>query len=191
MNKNVSRHCQMFLAGQSHSHLKTADLLETHPVKVYIIIKKRRQVRAIWMCQSHKAFFWNVLITLRRVVWNRLAFLLLYTVTCFWLHFLFWSLEYQSEKYRVNCQRWHRWWWFSRSVMSDSYVPMDCSPPDSCVRGILQARIQAWAATSFSRRSSWPRDRSHVSCTGSWILYHWVIREAYLCNQFTVITQWG
>ena len=36
--------------------------------------------------------------------------------------------------------------------------PMDCSPPDSSVCGISQARILEWAATSFSRVSSRPRD---------------------------------
>ena len=36
--------------------------------------------------------------------------------------------------------------------------PMDCSPPDSSVHGIFQARIQEWIAISFSRGSSWPRD---------------------------------
>ena len=41
--------------------------------------------------------------------------------------------------------------------------PMDCSPPGSSARGILQARILEWVAISFSRRSSWPRDRTHVS----------------------------
>ena len=32
--------------------------------------------------------------------------------------------------------------------------PMDCSPPDSFVHGILQARIQEWVAISSSRGSS-------------------------------------
>ena len=36
--------------------------------------------------------------------------------------------------------------------------PMDCSPPDSSVHGILQARILAWVAVPFSRGSSQPRD---------------------------------
>ena len=31
--------------------------------------------------------------------------------------------------------------------------PMDCSPPGSFVRGILQARILEWVAVSFSRQS--------------------------------------
>ena len=32
--------------------------------------------------------------------------------------------------------------------------PMDCSPPDSSVHGILQARILEWVAIPFSRGSS-------------------------------------
>ena len=45
--------------------------------------------------------------------------------------------------------------------------PMDCSPPDSSVRGISQARILEWGAVSFSRESSWPRDQTYVSCIAS------------------------
>ena len=40
--------------------------------------------------------------------------------------------------------------------------PMDCSPPGSSVRGILQARILEWVAMPSSRGSSRPRDRSQV-----------------------------
>ena len=40
--------------------------------------------------------------------------------------------------------------------------PVCCSPPSSSVHGILQARTLEWAAISFSRRSSQPRDRTHV-----------------------------
>ena len=36
--------------------------------------------------------------------------------------------------------------------------------PGSSVHGILQARIVEWVAISFSRGSSWPRNRSRVSC---------------------------
>ena len=50
--------------------------------------------------------------------------------------------------------------------------PIDCSPPGSSVYGILQARILDWIAVSFSRGSSWPRDRTHISCTGRRIPYH-------------------
>ena len=40
---------------------------------------------------------------------------------------------------------------------------MDYSLPGPSVHGILQARILEWAATSFSRTSSRPRDQTQVS----------------------------
>ena len=45
-----------------------------------------------------------------------------------------------------------------------SSFPTLCSPPGSSVHGISQARILKWIAIPFSRRSSWPRDQTHVSC---------------------------
>ena len=42
--------------------------------------------------------------------------------------------------------------------------PMECSPPGSSVRGILQARILKWVAMSSSRGSSQPRDWNFISC---------------------------
>ena len=51
------------------------------------------------------------------------------------------------------------------------------SLPDSAVHGISQARILEGGAISFSRRSSWHKDQTHVSCTGRWVLH---IREAQL-----------
>ena len=48
--------------------------------------------------------------------------------------------------------------------------PRVCSPPGSSVHGISQARILEWIAISFSRGSSWPRDWTHISCIGRWIL---------------------
>ena len=54
---------------------------------------------------------------------------------------------------------------------------MDCSPPGSSVHGMSQARTLEWVASFSSRRSSWPRDRTHLSFTGRWILYCWVTRE--------------
>ena len=58
--------------------------------------------------------------------------------------------------------------------------PMDCSPPDSSVHGILQARILEWAAIPFSRRSSWSRDASRVSCTTGRFFIIWATREVIL-----------
>ena len=40
---------------------------------------------------------------------------------------------------------------------------MDCSLPGSSVHGIFQARMLEWAATSFSRGSSQPKDGTQVS----------------------------
>ena len=53
--------------------------------------------------------------------------------------------------------------------------PMDCSPPGSSVRGILQARILDWAAIRSSSGSSRPRDQaqvSYTSCVGRRVLSH-------------------
>ena len=50
--------------------------------------------------------------------------------------------------------------------------PVDCSPPGSSVRGILQVRILEWVAISSSRGSSRPRDQAHISSSGRRILYH-------------------
>ena len=53
--------------------------------------------------------------------------------------------------------------YFSR-VWSTLCDPVDCNPPGSPVHGIFPARILEWVAISFSRGSSWPRDRTHVFC---------------------------
>ena len=53
--------------------------------------------------------------------------------------------------------------------------PIDCSPPDSSVYVIFQARILEWVAISYLRGSSPPRDQtriSYVSCIGMRVLYH-------------------
>ena len=51
--------------------------------------------------------------------------------------------------------------------------PMDCSPPDSSVHGISQARILEWVVMPSSRGSSPPGDWTHISyvpCVGRWVL---------------------
>ena len=56
-------------------------------------------------------------------------------------------------------------------------------------RGLSRARILEWVAISSSKGSSWPRDRtciSCISCVGRQILYHWATWEAqdvvHMCN---------
>ena len=54
--------------------------------------------------------------------------------------------------------------------------PIDCIPQVFSVHGISQVRILEWVSIPYSRGSSWPRDRtciSCVSCIGRWILDHW------------------
>ena len=56
--------------------------------------------------------------------------------------------------------------------------PMDCGPPGSSVRGILQARILEWVAISFSR-GIFPTQGLHwVSCTAGRFFTVWATREA-------------
>ena len=61
--------------------------------------------------------------------------------------------------------------------------PMDCSLPGFSVHGILQARILEGVTISFSRGSSWPRDRTRVSRIGGSRFNLWGTREA-LGNPF-------
>ena len=56
--------------------------------------------------------------------------------------------------------------------------PVACSLPGSYVHGIFQARVLQWVAISSSRGSSWPRDRTCVSCI-SWI-GRWILNQ--LCH---------
>ena len=58
---------------------------------------------------------------------------------------------------------------------------MDYSPPGPSVHGIFQARILEQVTISFSRGSSWPRDRTQISgvfCIAGGFFTDWAIREA-------------
>ena len=61
--------------------------------------------------------------------------------------------------------------------------PMDCSSPSSSIHGIFQARVLEWVAISFSRGSSWPRDRTQVSCIAGWRFTIWATREAHISSK--------
>ena len=58
--------------------------------------------------------------------------------------------------------------------------PMDCSLPGLSLHGISQSRILEWVAYPFSRRTSWPRNRTRVSCIASGLFTSWAIREAHM-----------
>ena len=68
-------------------------------------------------------------------------------------------------------------------------ILMNCSLPGSSVHGIFQVRILEGVAISSSRRSSWSRDWTRISCFGKWILYHWTTWKAW--NKVDVVLNQG
>ena len=67
--------------------------------------------------------------------------------------------------------------------------PMNCSPQDSSVHGISQARILEWVAISFSRGSLWPIKPTSIaspSLTAGFFTTSttWLPRTWTICNAF-------
>ena len=56
------------------------------------------------------------------------------------------------------------WCWLNHQVVSDSWDPMDYTHQALLSMRFLQARILEQVAIFFFRGSSWPRDRTCVSC---------------------------
>ena len=54
--------------------------------------------------------------------------------------------------------------------------PVDCSPPDSSVHGILRARIPEWVAIPFSKGSSPPKNWTQVSCIAGRFFTNWATK---------------
>ena len=54
--------------------------------------------------------------------------------------------------------------------------------------GLSQERILEGVAISFSRGSSRPRDQTHISCIGRWVLYHSATREAHVLLYLLLMT---
>ena len=71
--------------------------------------------------------------------------------------------------------------------------PVDCSPPDSSVHRILQARTLEWVAIPFSKGSSRPRNQTQVSRIAGGFFAVWASREITLYYiysvQFSSVTQ--
>ena len=64
--------------------------------------------------------------------------------------------------------------------MSDSFAtPWTVAFQAPLHRGFPSKKILEWVAISFSKGSSQPRDRAHISRIGRQILYHWATREAH------------
>ena len=89
----------------------------------------------------------------------------------------------QVEHFQNFSKPWHfafKWNHLFRTWISFHLgIPeiMDCSPSDSSVHSICQARILESVAIPFSRGSSWPRDRTQVSCISSSFITVWATRE--------------
>jgi len=65
--------------------------------------------------------------------------------------------------------------------------PLDCSLLGSSIHGIFQARVLELDAISFSRGSSWLRDRTWVSHIKSRHFIIWATREAYKRERKAII----
>ena len=66
---------------------------------------------------------------------------------------------------------------------------MDCSLPGSSVHGILQTRILEWVTIPFSRRSSWLRVWTQVSCISGKFFFNHLSHQGspfldYIIQQF-------
>ena len=78
---------------------------------------------------------------------------------------LMWNFEYKVLPYVEVL--WSAWndglilLTFAKVKVTQSCLTL-CDPVDYTVHGILQARILEWAAFSFSRGSSQPRDQTQV-----------------------------
>ena len=74
--------------------------------------------------------------------------------------------------------------------------PVDCNLLSFSIHGILQARILQWIAISFSRGSSWPRDRTWVShiggrCFNLWAMHGLICREHHVKCQAEWSISWN
>ena len=75
----------------------------------------------------------------------------------------------------------------SRSVVSDLCDPMDCSQPGSSVHGIFQARILEWLPFA-SLGSSWPGERTCVSCSADGFFPCWAITQGWILRDRQVVS---
>ena len=85
---------------------------------------------------------------------------------------------------RLSTTDWDMWHSSLCSVAQSCQTvcdPMDCILPGSSVHRILQARILEWVAISFSRGSSWPRDRTLVFCITGRLFSIWIL-SLHVCR---------
>ena len=87
-----------------------------------------------------------------------------------------WQKGFCSFELLITCVRTKSLWsYLSLWSYPTLCTTMGCSPPGSCVHGILQARILRVGCHASSRGSSQPRDQTHasyISGIARQILYH-------------------
>ena len=109
---------------------------------------------------------------------SHLRYLLLFLPTLIW-----WTRDMLCLSTSLHLI-WFLLWWVWVSEVAQLCLtlcdPMDCSPPGSSIHGILQERILEWVAISFSRGSSWPRDRTQVPHIACRLFTFWPIGEDYI-----------
>ena len=76
---------------------------------------------------------------------------------------ILWGKNIKSHKTLLISELKTSLWAKSLQSCLTLYDPVDCIPPGSSVSGILQARIQPWAAMPFSRGSSPPREQTSLT----------------------------
>ena len=115
-----------------------------------------------------------------RIVWGKNKFTVLFNLAINIIYVVKGSFSYD---FLIKMKIFQKIEWVNEwvSEVAQSCLTLcdrvDCSLPGSSVHGILQAKILEWVAISFSRGSSWPRDRTQVSCIAGRRFNLWATRE--------------
>ena len=115
-------------------------------------------VQCIWLLISCFAFLFVCQIFRKS---GKIKFVFLYLSIYPHTHSLFVASTLGAYVCVCVCARTH-----THSLSRDQLfgAPWTVAPPGFSVHGIFQARIQKWIVISYSRGSSQPRDRTHISC---------------------------
>ena len=150
----------VFLPGESHGQRS----LRPSPKGLQRVGHDWATERSIsWICDL--LFFFTILENFRYYLFTHCFCSILYPsttlITCTWDLF---TVSHMSPMLFSAIS--HIFYFFLLVKVTQSCPtlcdPMDCSPPDSSVRGILQARVLEWGACSFLQEIS-PTQVSHIS----------------------------
>ena len=105
------------------------------------------------------------------------------SLSCVWLFVTLWTIAYQAPP-SMGFSRQGYWSGLPFPSPGDAPNPGIKPRSPSLQTDALPSELPGkprkleWAATSFSKRSSWPRDRTWVSCIAGRFFTIWAIREA-------------